>query len=218
MREGAAFTLVEQMRLEREKEIAILATADASYTSGGYNNYSGATAKWDTSSTTLMADVQAAINYIRSRAGVMPNTIFIPAAVQIAMATQDPWKSQLNYNNVTAGLTPYGLPATFPQFGLRIVTLEAINDISGLGGSTTTLSDVWSDYVIVAHVNPAWINRGVSFMSTFNYRDAQFNGADIGMWEYMDDAKSVQWIEGKNWRDVQVIEPLAGYLIKDTLT
>ena len=50
-------------------------------------------------------------------------------------------------------------------------------------------------------------------MATFTSSMGEAQGNDVTMWEYQDQAHRATWVEGLEWRDVQVIEPLAGYLI-----
>lgn len=220
MRENATFVLMESLQLEREREIAALATATASYTVGSTTNYGGVSvAKWDQSTTSVMADIAAAMAKIRATSGNIPNKIFIPAAVQFKMATQAPFSTMLGQFGFGAnGFTPYGLPKVIPQFGLEIVTLDAVYDSAGYGGSNVTISDVWGDNVILAYVDENWMSKGSTFMTTFAYQDEQGGGSDVNVFEYLEEAKSINWIEGKQWRDVKVVDPLSGYMITDVLT
>lgn len=219
MREHAAFTCMETALLEREREIAALAASTASYTSGSTTHYAAASTKWDNASSTLMADIRAGCAKIRSATGRMPNKLFLPVSVQLGMATVAPFKDMLyNWGAGYQGSGPYGLPKYLPNFGIEIVSLESVVDTAGYGGSNVTISDVWSDNAILAYIDPNWMNKGTTFMSTFVYHDAQTGMNDVDMYEWLDERKNVDYVEYKQWRDVKVVDPLAGYLITDTLT
>jgi thiazole synthase ThiGH ThiG subunit len=211
LREQAAFVVRQSMLLDREKEVATLAN-----TAGTYNgNTAAATAKWDQSTTTVMADIGKAIAAIRAKTSMDPNTIFIPDSVAVMMATQEPFKNMLWYSNADPK-SANGLFGYLPQFGLKVVRLSATYDAAGLGGSATTITDVWTDNVIVAAINNSWFNRGTTFLSTFTH--TMENGADVAIREYKDEITNTLWIEGTEWRDVKVIDGHAGYLITNTLT
>jgi len=219
LKEASTFNIRERMLLEREVQIAAVGTANASFTSGGITNYAAAGTAWDTSSTSILNDIALAINAVHENTGVMPTHIFIPAKVQILAAQFEPFKSWLERGiNASQGLTPYGLPATFPQFSLKIVTLEAMKDVAGFGGSNVSLSDVWSDNVIIAHVNPNWKNRALTWLSTFSWIQKPVMESGIMMREYYQEDIEATWVDGKEWYDIKVVEALCGYKITSTLT
>lgn len=212
----AAQVVREQMLLDREYEVAALATTTGTYAA---SHTAPATGKWDNGTgSTFAADIAKAKAAIFNSTGKYANAIFIPPNVQMRMKGVNPFNQVPIYAD-PKWFSQFGLPSVLE--GLTVYSTGALYDANPLGASDTAITNMWGENVVVAYVDPNWVNHGTTFMSTFVWNMAAQGGGfsqDVSLWQYDQPELRCTWVEGLEWRDVVVVNADCGYLITDVLT
>lgn len=194
----------EILELEYEREVAAEATDNSNY--GSNTAALSGTARWDTSTGTPSADVQAAVAAIRAATGKRPNTIVIGGNVYDQMRNNGDIVDRIKY-------TQRGIPNLDDlraYFGLPNVVLG--DAVTAATAAATTFSDVWGNNVIVAYVAQGSVSRAEP---SFAYTYQMPLLARVPYWR--DKARS--WMFPVDWeRTNELVGAEAGYLITSVVT
>jgi hypothetical protein len=146
--------VTEGLRLDQEKRVAALLTNPSNYLS---TLTSQPSTQWSTATATIHADVTTAMELIRKQIGVYPNVWMVPASVaqKISIANDI-----TDYVKNVAGLQAlmqanpeegYLLPKRI--WGLKVIIAGGIENTANLQ-QAETIADIWSDFSILAYVQP----------------------------------------------------------------
>jgi hypothetical protein len=210
--------VTEGLRLDQEKRVASMLC-----TSGSYHSDLTSTpgTKWSTAACTLHSDITTAMEAVRKKIGVYPNTWVLPAAVAQKVSLDN---DVTDYVKNVGGLasieradpdTGYLLPKR--MWGLKIIIAGAIENTANLQ-QAESMADIWSDYSILAYVNDRPAKWAPSFGYIFRKR-----GQAIKVQRYREERIKSDIIRASMIQDEVVVSTdssskfLAGYLFTDVL-
>jgi len=201
------------LSLDREKRIYDLVSSTANLTKNttltGTNQWRDASASGTTA--TPLEDVETGMESIRSDTGVKPNLAVFGQAAWLAFVKTDEVHDRIitpggNWGSPTIGtdqartlLAPYGVT--------QVLVADTIRNTAGFG-VTDSFSDVWSDEVLLAYVNPRPSTKSVSLGYSFVSRAWQVRRAEVA-------TQHSDWFEPSYVADEKLIAVDVGYLIKD---
>lgn len=196
--------LKDALLIGREKRVATLLLATASYASGLSTTYSG-TSQWNNGSYAgdAIKEIDAAKEAVRLACGMMPNTIIIPAAVVPVLTNLSSFRDHYKYT--ANDLSGTGLPAVLR--GLRVLVPGVQNTTSNEGASSAAVGDVWGKNIVVAYVDPTDALDSFTLAKTFRKGSNEVRKYDI-------EAEKATYVENSILEDVKVVSNVAGYLIK----
>jgi len=199
--------LTEKLMLEYEYEVASMLT-----TSGNYTNSVSLTHEWDDyTNSTPQSDVSTAKTTIYAATLKEANTMVIPYATAQALALHPHVKDILKYTDPNTILRS-GLPTVL--WGLRVIEAGA-GYASTKYGQTETLTALWGESVVIAHVaenpGPKTLSFGYSFANMPKGKPWQ-----VASWAYPDGGEGGMKHEVFSRLDPVMTCETAGYLIENT--
>lgn len=162
LEQDATEILTEIIQLNHEKRVQAITQA-----SGSITNTDAASAKWDTAEAVPKTDVDGIKEQIRADTGRYPNTILMSANVRNALVQFLLDKARISYGEAAQTIE---LPSTI--YGMTPVVPLCVENTANIG-QTASISDVWSDVVLMCVVDRPSIYFGGAFVCP---RRRTFNG------------------------------------------
>jgi len=195
----------ESVKLNREIRVASLLQTAANYAAG---NSAAAGAGWNAAATDIEADVITAKKAIKDKSQRQANTIVLPweVALKIHANTQIRDAKKQIVNKMT--LLESGLPGQL--WGLNVVIAGAAKN-TAKKGQTATFADIWTDSVVIMHLeqNPGLRSR--SFCVTFDWGGPVVRRFD------KPERKGVKLEYEEQGLDEKVISSGSGYLLTNVI-
>lgn len=205
--------LVDAIMLDWEKRVATLVGTAANFASDHTVDLSsvGVTRQWDAASETMQKDVQDGIRVVRRSIGKWPNTIVISPDVAEVMSRDSDILDQVKYTHaellVNDAAGGYLLPPRL--WGLEVLVPTVVENTANLG-QTESMSDVWSDQVLICYVEPRPGIKKCSIGYTFRAQNFITNVIEVPL-------RKSRAVEVSTVQDEKVVAYDAGYLIDDVL-
>jgi hypothetical protein len=211
LRENSVNLITTDLLRDQEDRIATLLTTAANLGSGTALTGSN---KWtDYTGSDPIADVTTGHAYIRAQTGLVANTMIIdydtaqivrrhPLLLDMYKHTQSGMLSMENLKDV---------------FGVKDIHVGMAIKENSLEGGTSSITNIWGNNVVLAHIGPATGLQTKSLGLRFNWRPAGFpadfqvermtvNGAG---------SEKVEVIEAGHFQDEKVVAAELGYLIQN---
>lgn len=205
--------LVDGIMLDWEKRVATLVGTAANFASDHTVDLStvGVTRQWNAASETMQKDVQDGIRVVRRSIGKWPNTIVISPDVAEVMSRDSDILDQVKYTHaellVNDAAGGYLLPPRL--WGLEVLVPTVVENTANLG-QAESMSDVWSDQVLICYVEP---RPGIKKCSMgYTFRSQNFITRVIEA-----ELRKSRAVEVSVVQDEKVVSYDAGYLIDDVL-
>jgi hypothetical protein len=194
--------LTAQLLNARERRVANLATATASYPAGHTITLAGA-AQWsDPVNSDPVGDVAVARKKIQSATGLLPNTMVMGYAVFEALLAHEQIRGYL----AEGGLVTEEVLAKI--FRLERVVVGSVLYNTAKEGQATTLGDLWGFDVVIFHrANTSPALRTPSFMY-------QFVAADFRVFQYRNEEITSDIIRVNEITAEKMVAPKLGFLYK----
>lgn len=138
--------------------------------------------------------------------GLVANSVLIPFSCRQALLNNN-WIQEQKY--VMNIVTNDDLPPSIA--GLKVVKADAIYDTTAYG-ATASLSEIWSDNIVVFHQSPSPSRRSQAFAKRMIWRKYPFS-----IIKFDDQIKEERVIRVREYAVPQIITAGAGYLIYDCL-
>lgn len=170
--------------------------------------------KWGAASgTTIVADIEAAKNVIRSRIGIVPNLLTLPYNVYRKLVQAPELKAY--YQNSDGILTKAQIEAVLE---LEIaVSGDLIN--TAAEGQTAVVGDIWSNEAFLSFSQPGDDIKALNFARTFNWTAAGGSGpAGISTFTYDQDEIDSRVVRARQYTDEKVVAAGAGYYFSAVLS
>ena len=195
----------EGVLLGREKEIADLATAAATYPAGNVLTLAGGD-QWGDAASNPIEDVITIKEAIRAAIGRYPNTMAIPAAVVAKLQLHQKVIDRMGVNGMRV-VTPDILSALFEVPNVLIATGVENTAAEGLAA---VMADLWGKHVVIAYVPPTPGRRTLALGYTFR----------VGGWRadsYRDEPRKSDVFRAGELRAVKVVASGAGGVIRNAI-
>jgi len=165
--------LTNMLMLNREKRVADVLTAAASYSGSGHYVTLSGTQQWNdaafdsnSNDDAIEVRIDAAKEAIRAAIGRDPNTVIIPAAVAKVVKRDPAIRDLIRYTDSTL-LVNGDLPPTL--WNMKVLVPGSVYDAAEEGQSFDG-ADVWGKHVVVAYVapnprTPRTVTLGLTFQS-----------------------------------------------------
>lgn len=210
--------LTERMALEHEKQSATKATTSGNYPAGSVASL-GASAKWDVVATSdPIGDIQTGIDVIRRGIGGDGARDIVLVAGPAAHKNLMNHPDIIDFMKRTAGVLPSNadMAGLFASIGVTRYAVGGGIKNTAHEGATESISDIWGDNVILAHVPSGPSIRRAAFGYTFQSVQARVEREPRRN-------HAVKLIASATW-DIEFVsrdasgDSLAGYLIPTTST
>ena len=204
--------LTNQLLVAREKRVADLCTAAATFsTSGNTTTLSGVqqwnNATFSTSGTSIETRIDNAKEAIRATLGVEPNNIVIPAAVAKVMKRDSAIRDIIKYTDQTL-LVNGELPRTL--WNMNVIIPGAVYDSANQGASYSG-ADVWGKHVLLFFRTPGVPRiRQVSFGITFENKT-------FSVQKWFEQNIESTWVQASHKLNEKVVSEYAGYLYRNVI-
>lgn len=171
--------------------------------------------KWNAaSSTTILADVQAAKNAVQASIGVDPNLMTIPRDVYNALRIAPEILERYKYTE-GGQVTKAQLEALFEME--IVVANDIINNAAE--GQTASLGGIWSDEVVISYSAPTQDIKALNFMRTFNWTAVSGSGPNgISTYTYPEDQIDSRIVRARQFTDEKVVASGAAYYLSNVLS
>ena len=201
--------ITEQFLLDRECRVAELALDATQFAAANKATIAG-NSQWNSghADSTPLADIRTGIQAVRAAIGRDPNTLVMSSTVRDILEDHSTILSQMQYTNPLFTIEDF----LRQKFGFtQVLTGKAKYD-SAHPGQTATLTDVWSDSVLLAYVTPPPTPSNKRL--TFGY---QMVWKKLQVGRLREDMVQTSWIRGTETQDEKITCADAGYLMSDTL-
>lgn len=203
-------TVLLRMAIRRERRLQALLRKT---TNGGSLTLGAAAGvKWDQATATIEADIKTAKIAVYNATGQVPDTIILPYEVAAAVAIQEDIRQILQYTVNGQQILDQGefiLPSQL--WGMKVLIPQGAMRNSAKEGGTKSLSDIWSDNVILCKraANEAWGSPATVY--SFSAKPQI-----VDRWKEND--PPVEYVRAWECLDEKVTGPAMGYEISDVLT
>lgn len=206
--------LSHHMEMGYEKEVAdlLLTTDDGGQLSASRD--STPSVNWDQATATIESDIKTGVLDVYDTIGAEPNVIVIPFKVAYAIALQEDIRDILA--NQKSGeqhsfleLGGRVLPAVI--HGMRVIVPKGVQQDTSNEGGTSSISEVWSDYVRLLYVDQNAQYGEPSVAYRFDY-----DPKTVTRWRQND--PDIEYIREKEDYDLKVVAPDAGHIIRAVLS
>ena len=215
LRENTARAVV--MGLKRARESRIASTVTSGTNVGSYVALSGAT-KWSaTDSADILGQVNSAHAFIRSRTGMIPNTLVIDwDSLQVCRRNAQLLRL---FSPTNAGQLPLDwLQSQVFQVD-RILVGRAVKNVAAQG-KTTSMTSVWGNNALLAYIDPSPGGlQTQTFGLSFDWQAPHYP-ANLGVKRavYADAGEAnVEVVEAGHYQDHQIVARDLAYLISATI-
>lgn len=195
------------MELGMEKEAADIARTAATYPVGNKTALSGGSL-WSATSSTPIADVEAAREAIRSKVGRYPNVIVIPPKVMTALKQHASIIDRMKYTG--RDLPTLELIGSFFEVP-NVIVPDSIYLADNADLAAPAFSDVWGTDVILAYVETAGLASRGSPSFGYTY---QLDGHPFAEDPYYGRNEKTWYFPFTDARQPVLAGPTAGYLIQ----
>lgn len=200
-------SLREAIGLDWEIRYQTLAALTASFASG---NTATPAIKWDQANAIIQTDILLGQETVRRAVQRYPNTIIIPARVAMYVALDSTIQDLIKYTHSNLLLGKPGSWLLPPMlWGMKVIvpgsTYNTANE-----AAAESLSDIWSDTVILAYVNPSPGIKRISWGYTFQPRNWRTK-------KWREEARESDIIEVSVLRDAKVTCTGCAYRLNDCL-
>lgn len=174
------------------------------------------TVKWNVGNTTstIVADIEAAKAVIRSQIGTLPNLLVLPYDVLVSLRQAPELKAYYSY--VQGGLlTLDNLKALlgFPEIVVSGTIINSANE-----GQTASLGDIWTDEAFMCYADPSADPKALNFARTFNWTAADGSGpGGINTFTYDETEIDSRIVRARQYTDEKVIASGAAYYLSNVL-
>ena len=206
--------LTERILVDKEKALADVITATGTYSN--YETLSGNDQWNDYDNSDPVEAIKDSISTVRSACGKTPNSLIVAWDTMNA----------LTYHPVIRKYFPGATAITFKMlrdalptiFNLKnLIVGDAQYNNSNKGG-TDTLTDIWTDFALVAYIEPKPTKKSRTFM--FNYtrkvgRNVEYLPQGKGGLETMD--RKSDYVRVSDKYDLVLLDETCAYLFDDTL-
>lgn len=183
-------------------------------TGGSVPNSSPST-KWDQANSNPIKDVKMAREAIWAATGLVPNKIVIPRAVMVVLEEHPAITAKYAYTD--GSILTQQMIAKALGVDEIIVAGSQINTANE--GQAATISQIWSDSVVLAVVNNSQDLKAVNFGRTFNWTSPEGSSASgIGVYQYREDNRDAQVVRARQYTDEKLVGSTAGYHLSDVLS
>jgi len=204
----ATESLTDAIKLDWEVRYQTLAGAAASFATG---HSATPTIRWDAANATIALDVKLGQETIRQAIARYPNYIFIPSLVAMYMSEDDEIKEIIKYTHSDLLKVKPGSWVLPPMlWGMKVVVAMSIQDTAN-EAQEESLSDIWSDNVVMAYINKGPGLKKLSWGYTFQNRNWQTK-------KWREEARESDIVEVSVIRDARIVCTTAAYELSDTLT
>lgn len=213
LRQNSVRIVTNQLRRYQEIRIANLLTSASNLGSG--TTLSGTNQWSDLVNSDPIGDVNTAHAFIRNQTGMIANTMVMDWDT---MKTVRRHPDLLDMYKYTSGgqVTPTQLAETFDVD--RIIVARPVYN-QGLEGQAASMTNIWGNNVLLAHVAPGVGLQTATLGLRFNWRPAGFP-ADFAVERRVDSGagtRKVEIVEAGHFQDEKIVAPDLGYLIASTV-
>ena len=203
--------MTRSLLIEYELAVATMARNAANY--GAQTVTKSGTGQWDNAASTPITDVVTAIQTMQTSLLVQPNLAIIPTDVWLKLfnhptiiARYQYVQAQVDQEAAFRALTGFNGTILFPNN-----MYNAADNID----ATASMTKIWGKDVIFAYVNDTPGQKIQTFGKTF-YQPVNGSLRDVSRWR--EEQRTSDLIRTM-WRwDLKLVQPLAGYLIKNAVS
>ena len=178
-------------------------------------NTSTPVVKWDAANATVIADIDAAKDVIHSKCGMEANLLVLPRSV---------FKIVKRLSAITDLMKVTGNKVVTPQLLAELFGVPKVRIAGGLynsahQGQALAAAQIWSDNVVLAHVNPAQDMQAVNFGRTFAWTGETGGGDNLAIVEsYREEKVRSDIHRARQCVDEKITGMECAYLLSDVLT
>lgn len=203
-------TVLLRMAIRRERRLATLLRKTSN--GGGLNLGAAAGTKWDQDTATIESDVKTAKLAVYDATGMVPDTIILPYKVAATVAIQQDIREILKYTVNGQQILDQGefiLPRNL--WGMQVLIPQGAMRNTANEGATKSLSDIWSDNVILLKrgQDEAWGNPATVY---------SFQAAPQVVDRWKENDPPVEFVRAWECVDEKVTGPDMAYEISDVLS
>ncbi|MEM1085942.1 MAG: hypothetical protein AAGI48_17670 [Verrucomicrobiota bacterium] len=170
------------------------------------------TVKWNAGGSSIVADIQAAKNLIRSKIGVLPNLLTLPYNVYIALRNSDEIKDYFVNSD--------GLVTKAQLESVLEVEIQVSGDLinTAAEGQDASIADVWEDEAFLSYSVTSADIKSLNFARTYNWTALKGSGtAGISTYTYDQDEIDSRVVRARQFTDEKVVADGAGYYFSNVL-
>lgn len=209
LRENSVSLITTDLLRSQEDRIATLLTTAGNLGSG--TTLTGGNQWTDFTASDPIADVTTGHAYIRAQTGLVANTMMMDYDTA-QIVRRHPMLLDM-YKHTQSGMVT--MENLRDVFGVKEIHIGMAVKANELEGGTSSITNIWGNNVLLAHIGPATGLQTKSLGLRFNWRPAGFP-ADFQV-ERMTIAgagtEKVEVIEAGHFQDEKVVAPELGYLI-----
>ena len=212
LKKDATEYLTNDILVAREKRVADLLTAAATFSTSGNVLALSSTNRWDdaafsTTGVPIEKQIDIGKNAIRNAIGIEPNYIVIPAAVSKYVKRDSAVRELIKYTNNTL-LVNGELPPT--MWNMKVLIPGSVYD-SANHGAAYSGADVWGKHVLMFYKSPTVSKKMMTLALTFDGMMRTVKEIDMPLIE------STR-IEVQEKVNEKVISDYAGYLLRTVIS
>lgn len=199
---------VRVLALNKERRVHALAT-------GGGVPTSAAGTKWNAAGGDPIGDVDAIKEVIHDNCGLEANLAIIPRDVFIVLKEHPAILDKIKYTQ--RGIVTADIVAAVLGLG-RIVVAGATQNLNN-EGQAISITKVWADSVIIAHVNPVQDLETPTFIRTFAWSGyTRATGGEFAVETYRENNPPATVHQLKHDVDEKIVAAACGYHLSDVLS
>lgn len=203
-------TVLLRMAMRRERRIAAMLRKTSN--GGGLNLGATPATKWDQDAATIEADIKTGKLAVYNATGLVPDTIILPYAVAASVAIQQDIREIIKYTVNGQDILDQGefiLPKRL--WGMNVKIPRGALRNSAKEGGTRSLSDIWSDNVILLTTtqNESWGTPATLY-------SFQAQPQVVDRWKEND--PPVEYVRAWECLDEKIVGPDTAYELADVLS
>jgi hypothetical protein len=212
LRQNETLLVTNNLKRDQENRIASLVTSISNVGSGVQLT---GTNKWSDANSDPVADVTTGHAFMRSQTGLVANTAVIDWDTLQILRRHPLLLDMYKYTN-GGEVTDGQIQSVFKVDQMLIG--RGIKENSREGG-TSSMTNIWGNNVVLAHVGPSTGMRSRTFGLRFNWRPPTFraNMAVTRAVENQAGSQHVEIIEAGYYQDEVIVASQLAYCIADTL-
>lgn len=203
--------MTRSLLIEYENAVATLARNASNY--GSQTVTKSGTGQWDNSASTPVADVVTAIQTVQTSILQEPNLAIIPTDVWLKLFNHPTIIARYQY--VQAQVDQLAAFRALTGFNGRILFPNNMYNTADNIDATQSMTKIWGKDVIFLYVNDTPGQKIQTYGKTF-YQPVNGQLRSVTRWreeQRTSDVIRTQW----RW-DLKLVQPLAGYLIKNAVS
>ena len=169
--------------------------------------------KWNEAGSTIVKDIDAAKNLIRSRIGVTPNLLTLPYNVFQALRNSPEMKTY--FANVQGGLITKANLEAILEVEIQI-SGDLIN--TAAEGQNAEIGDIWEDEAFLSYSVASADIKSLNFARTYNWTALEGSGPNgISVLTYDENEIDSRVVRARQFTDEKIVAEGAGYYFSNVL-